>query len=185
MKKLMILTDDKYLYRKCELILRNEYEAVSEDYEGFCDLVIREEGYTAPSKYSRCVSLGADLSLPFSPEMLKKAIEGAEKLPEAAALELGERCAYLRGEPIALTEVESALFAVLIEASGEFVSREELISRVWGEGAEGGVLNVYVHYLREKLEKQGEKIIISSRKNGYKIDGKYLTKGEGNDAQNS
>jgi DNA-binding response OmpR family regulator len=71
---------------------------------------------------------------------------------------------------------------VLIEASGDFISREELIRRVWGEGADGGVLNVYVHYLREKLEKQGEKIIISSRKNGYKIDGKYLTKGEDYDA---
>jgi DNA-binding response OmpR family regulator len=36
------------------------------------------------------------------------------------------------------------------------------------------VLNVYVHYLREKLE-DGKKIIISSRKLGYKIDERYLT----------
>ena len=46
-----------------------------------------------------------------------------------------------------------------------------------GDDADGGILNVYVHYLREKLEKRGEKIIISSRKSGYKIDEKYL-KGE-------
>ena len=185
MKKLMILTDDKYLSRKCALMLRNEYETVSADYGGSLDLVIREKWLDAPSKYSRCVVLREDLSLPFSPEMLKDSIDGADTLSEAAILELGERCAYLRGEPIALTEVESSLFSALIEAKGDFVSREELISRVWGEGADGGVLNVYVHYLREKLEKQGEKIIISSRKNGYKIDGKYLAKGETLDAQNS
>lgn len=182
MKKLMILTDDKYLYRKCELMLKNEYETVSSEYGGNCDLVLRERELSAPEKYSRCLIFSEDLPLPFSERMLTDAIEGAEKIGDAATLEIGDRCAYLRGEQILLTEVESALFAVLIEASGDFVSREELIRRVWGEGADGGVLNVYVHYLREKLEKQGEKIIISSRKNGYKIDGKYLTKGADHDA---
>ena len=44
-------------------------------------------------------------------------------------------------------------------------------------GADEGVLNVYVHYLREKLERGGEKIIISSRGLGYKIDEKYLQTG--------
>ena len=57
---------------------------------------------------------------------------------------------------------------------GEFVSRDELSRAVWGEGADGGILNVYIHYLREKLESKGEKVIISSRRGGYKIDGKYL-----------
>ena len=36
---------------------------------------------------------------------------------------------------------------------------------------------MYVHYLREKLER-GEKIIISSRNHGYKIDAKYLSEVE-------
>lgn len=178
MKKLMILTDDKYLYRKCELMLRGEYETVSSEYGGLCDLVIREKRFASPEKYSRCIVFEEELALPFSDRMLKDAVSGADELQKGALLELGERCAYLRGEQIAFTEVESSLFTVLFEASGEFVSREELIGRVWGDGAEGGVLNVYVHYLREKLEKHGEKIIISSRKNGYKIDSKYLSKGE-------
>ena len=39
-------------------------------------------------------------------------------------------------------------------------------------------MNVYIHYLREKLEADGEKIILSSRSHGYKIDEKYLTEGE-------
>jgi DNA-binding response OmpR family regulator len=37
-----------------------------------------------------------------------------------------------------------------------------------------GLINVYVHYLREKLEVGGEKIINSSRKNGYAIDEKFI-----------
>ena len=175
MKKLVILTRDKYLCRKIELMLRDEYEMVPEEYDGLVELVIREAGLKSHAKYSRYVELGADLSLPFSREMLIAAINGTPKAPERALLEPGERCAYLRGEKVSLTEVEAALFTVLFEASGEFVSRDELIKKVWGEGADGGVLNVYIHYLREKLEKCGEKIIISSRKNGYKIEGKYLS----------
>ena len=52
--------------------------------------------------------------------------------------------------------------------------REEILSTVWGGEADSGVINVYIHYLREKLEVCGEKIILSSRKCGYKIDEKYL-----------
>ena len=175
MKKLVILTRDKYLCRKIELMLHDEYEMVPDEYDGFAELVIREAELESSAKHARCVVLGVDIQLPFSREMLMAAIDGTPKAPERALLEPGKRCAYLRGERVPFTEVETALFTVLFEASGEFVSRDELIKKVWGEGADGGVLNVYVHYLREKLEMHGEKIIISSRKNGYKIDGKYLS----------
>ena len=80
----------------------------------------------------------------------------------------------LRGEVIKLTEVEHALFLALMKRGGEFASREDILREVWGSEADEGIINVYVHYLREKLEKSGEKIIVSSRKLGYKIDGKYL-----------
>ena len=88
------------------------------------------------------------------------------------------RLAYLDGKEIKLTEVEASLLGRLISASGEFVSRGELLRGVWGDSADGGVLNVYIHYLREKLEVCGEKIILSSRSAGYGIDKKYLTRGE-------
>ena len=64
-----------------------------------------------------------------------------------------------------------------IEAQGGFVSREEILREIWDNCADAGVINVYVHYLREKIE-HGEKIIISSRNNGYKIDEKYFTEVE-------
>ena len=43
------------------------------------------------------------------------------------------------------------------------------------DGVDGGVVNVYVHYLREKLEKNGERIIISTRNLGYKINERMVT----------
>ena len=178
-KKLLIMVADKYLYRKIELMLRDEYEAVSSEYGGVIDLVIRD-GTLPPAKTTaRSVTLGEhhDLALPFSREMLIRAISGGSDAQSGAALELGNKCAYLRGEMISFTEVEFSLFSALMSAEGRFISRDELIGRVWGKDADGGILNVYVHYLREKLEYKGEKIIISSRKNGYKIDGKYLTVG--------
>jgi DNA-binding response OmpR family regulator len=75
-----------------------------------------------------------------------------------------------------LTEAEFALLEVLVECGGEFIKREELLSRVWGDNADPGVVTVYIHYLREKLEKNGEKVIISSRKNGYKISERFVGK---------
>ena len=72
-----------------------------------------------------------------------------------------------------MTELEAALLALLISADGDFVSREEILKRVWQNDADPGIINVYIHYLREKIER-GEKIILSSRKRGYGIDEKYL-----------
>ena len=85
-----------------------------------------------------------------------------------------ERVARLDARTIKLTEVEGRLLRLLVDGGGEFVSREELAKKVWGENADGGVLNVYIHYLREKLEAGGEKIILSSRKGGYRIDERFL-----------
>ena len=74
---------------------------------------------------------------------------------------------------IMLAAKKYKLLRVLSDA-GDYVSRENLIMSVWGADVDGGVLNVYVHYLREKLERGGEKIILSSRKEGYRINEKYL-----------
>ena len=119
------------------------------------------------SKWNEC-----DLSLPFPISALDRLVNdsGAPMLTASDS----EKCAILRGEAIRLTEVEYALFSALIKRGGKFVSREDILEEVWGNEADSGIINVYVHYLREKLEKEGEKIIVSSRKMGYKIDEKYL-----------
>ena len=118
---------------------------------------------------------GAALPYPFAFRELRAVINEAPRGGAARlSLDADARQAILDGERIRLTESECRLLAELLSGGGEFVSREELALRVFGKSAEGGILNVYVHYLREKLEVGGEKIILSSRRGGYKINGKYL-----------
>ena len=82
------------------------------------------------------------------------------------------RCAVLGDKVIKLTEVEYRLLKLMLSEKG-YVSRATILEQIWGDEADSGVINVYVHYLREKLEKDSEKIIISSRKNGYTISEKF------------
>ena len=88
------------------------------------------------------------------------------------------RSLRLYGTQIKLTEVEYALLRALIKAEGAFISREDLRRSVWGEESSEGLLNVYIHYLREKLERGGEKVILSSRKFGYAIAEKFTGRDE-------
>ena len=177
-KKIYVRTRDSFLFQKIYLSLLGEgfFAVRAEDGGKDCSPLIvdidTEEVIGADITMSR--TRAADLSVPFTPEALLAAISG--KGERGALLSLGEKCAYLREREIRLTEVEYSLLSVLIKKGG-FVPREELLRNVWGEGADGGVLNVYVHYLREKLECLGEKIIIASRGQGYKIDEKYLSGG--------
>ena len=172
-KRIAIITKNRILYQKIYLII-NPFSYVT-DSTDIADLVIFDiDSETNPPALDKLLTVGkvgADLLRPFSEEALLSAISGFGR---GAELSLGNRCAYLRGREIKLTEVEFDLLSRLVLAEGEFVSREELLKDVWGEECDGGVLNVYIHYLREKLESEGEKIIFSSRKMGYKIDEKYL-----------
>ena len=179
MKKLVgVLTEDEYLFEKIMLAALEYAEVVrinaTDATEEFDCIIADIDTHAAPSGAIR-VSRQADceLSIPFSFDSLKAAISGGSV---GSALRVGKdtRTAYFRGQKIPLTEVEHALLSVLFEAK-DFVSREELLSRVWGGEANPGVINVYVHYLREKLEGDGEKVIISSRKQGYRIAEKFLT----------
>ena len=112
--------------------------------------------------------------LPFLHADVLAIVERAEQNNnEKIILVEDDRHALLFGEKIKLTEVEYKLLFELLSAKGEYVSRESLLKRVWGDGFDSGVVNVYVHYLRNKLERDGRKIILSSRKEGYRIDERY------------
>jgi DNA-binding response OmpR family regulator len=60
---------------------------------------------------------------------------------------------------------------VLVERRGETVSREAILEEVWGQSDEqgnGNVIEVYVRYLRRKLEEKGERRLIHTvRGMGY------------------
>jgi DNA-binding response OmpR family regulator len=177
LKKIAVLTNDKYLFQKLRLELRkNSSEAVTDTEEAelvICDIDTVKPVANAIS-VSRHENRGADFTLPLSLAAIRKLTENGRN---ALTLDEKTRTAELMGQKIKLTELEARLLSLLMK-SGGFVSREEIISKLWGESAEGGILNVYVHYLREKLEKNGEKIIISSRKSGYRISEKYSSGGE-------
>ncbi|MBQ1244968.1 MAG: winged helix-turn-helix transcriptional regulator [Clostridia bacterium] len=72
------------------------------------------------------------------------------------------------GREIALTQKEYELYSLLAEAKGDCVTRELLSERLWGR-YDGVSLNLYVHYLRQKLECDGKRAIRSHRGKGYSI----------------
>jgi len=69
---------------------------------------------------------------------------------------------------VELTAREFALAEVFIRHAGQVLSREQLLSHVWGYDFDPGsnVVDVYVHYLRRKL---GDHIIETSRGMGYRL----------------
>ena len=70
---------------------------------------------------------------------------------------------------ISLSETELKLFSLLYEKRGQPVSREELKNEIWGIG-DSNVLDVYISYLRKKLDlKFDKKFIITVRKKGYML----------------
>lgn len=85
-------------------------------------------------------------------------------------LSADRRTALLDGKVIKLTEREGEILEILLTANGESVSKSELYSRVFGDEEDGeGVVPVYIHYLRRKLEYDGRRLIYSRRGGGYSI----------------
>jgi DNA-binding response OmpR family regulator len=71
---------------------------------------------------------------------------------------------------IALTLREYQLLLLLIRRAGRVVRREHILREIWDDqpGAASNVIEVYVRYLRQKLEEGGEKRIIHTvRGQGY------------------
>ena len=75
------------------------------------------------------------------------------------------------GHEVALSFKEYSLLKVLLEAEGNVVSRDVLLTRVWGEFYdESRTLDVHIRKLRMKLESAGD--LIHTVKNiGYKLGG--------------
>lgn len=72
-------------------------------------------------------------------------------------------------EIIELSQTEMLLFSVLYENRGTPVSRDILHRTVWGIG-DSNVLDVYVSYLRKKLDHRfGKQFIVTVRGKGYML----------------
>ncbi|MBV2351516.1 response regulator transcription factor [Synechococcus sp. HK05] len=68
------------------------------------------------------------------------------------------------GVPVQLSRTEFQLLQCLMAGAGRVQSRESLLERVWGESFVGdaNVLDVYVRYLRRKLEPPGQPTLIQT-----------------------
>ena len=98
-----------------------------------------------------------------------------ERMVERTVLRAGEivldlrtRRAATEGRTVDLTAREFTMLEVLIRHAGQVLSREQLLSHVWGYDYDPGsnVVDVYVGYLRRKL---GSNSIETVRGMGYRL----------------
>ena len=160
---------------------------------------LREQGVTTPilmltarsQVVDKVVGLqtGADdyLTKPF--EMMEllariQALLRRASLPQSRNTEKYEfgpisvdfRAAEVRrnGEPVALSAREFQLLRYLIEHHGETISREELLTNVWGYDSSVTTRTVDVHmaWLRQKLEENPKypQYLLTARGLGYKFN---------------
>jgi len=80
---------------------------------------------------------------------------------------------YVRNELKHLTPKEFNLLGVLVRNAGRVVTRTELVTQAWGEEYGDAIdsLKLYIHYLRQKLEKNPTQpdYILTSRGVGYRF----------------
>lgn len=88
----------------------------------------------------------------------------------------GDQNAFFYGEErLELTETEFSLLALLYGRRGETVTREEILTYVWGREENENVrktnlTDVYIRYLREKIDQRFDvRLILSVRGVGYKL----------------
>jgi len=79
-------------------------------------------------------------------------------------LDLSQRCAYRNGRKIELTVKEFDLLKYPMSYPEEVLTREQILENVWEDnhGGESNVIEVYIRYLRLKIEQGGEKRLIQT-----------------------
>ena len=92
------------------------------------------------------------------------------------AIDLATRRAIRHGRAIDLTMKEFELLKYLMEHPREVLTREQILENVWGYDfmGESNVIEVYIRYLRLKIEDEGQKRLIQTvRGVGYVLREAY------------
>ena len=137
------------------------------------------------------LELGADdyVVKPFSPKELEARIRsilrrveknGATSIPSSGVIHLGsikidtnKRQVYKGNERIRVTGMEFSLLELLVSRSGELISRNDILTEVWGYTLENHVdtrvVDVHISRLRTKLEDDpsNPELILTARGTGY------------------
>ncbi|WP_062202185.1 response regulator transcription factor [Demequina salsinemoris] len=97
-----------------------------------------------------------------------RSADSATLVHEGVVLDPLTRTVTVDGSPVELSSREFGLLAALLASPGRVLSREQLLSRVWGYDFDPGsnVVEVYVRYLRRKL---GADRIQTVRGAGYRL----------------
>ena len=96
---------------------------------------------------------------------LKPDVDTTEQLRFAdLVLDIATRRAIYNGRAIDLTMKEFELLKYLMEHPREVLTREQILENVWGYDfmGESNVIEVYIRYLRLKIEDEGQKRLIQT-----------------------
>ena len=166
------------------------------DYDGLgLTKKLREEGKKVPillltalgeiQDKTEGLDSGADdyLTKPFALDELLARVRALLRRPQTQAetilkiadlsLDLNTHEVFRNNQKIELTNKEFSLLEYLVRNAGRPVSKEQIIAHVWDYDADILLNNieVYISYLREKVDKPFEKKLIKTvRGIGYKID---------------
>jgi len=173
-----ILSDEPYMERLIEAVLSPRFSR--EDGSAFLTVVCLSGNAAEVS--GPCVFVGCrPQSLSDGQVVMDRPLDISEfyltcsELYDRFSLQCGawsyepeRRIASFNGRKVPLTAREGQLFSLLLSRVGECVSREEIDALLWRGETSGNCADVYVCYLRKKLERIADPgMLMSVRGRGY------------------